>query len=148
MSNLYTLVVSGERFDFTPEQFATEPSNLLFVGLGGRREFHLDNESFLRRTHTRELLAEPAIFKLIQAHLRGYEILPLSDAAVPHYMQKDTMVTNLLFEAERWQLKNLAERINEYLDLDLRPQGSSRKTFKLSVSDILVFALLIGSVLN
>lgn len=109
--------------------------------------------AILRSTDTSEIFAEPAIFKLIQAHLRGYEIIPLADAAIPHYMQKDTMIANLLFEAERWRLKHLAAKIKEYRNLDLKPKESFKKTFKLSVSDVYLstvfdLPLFMGSVLK
>jgi hypothetical protein len=139
MSNdVYTLVVSDTPFVFTEEQLASEPDNKLAAILHGAR--------------TRELLAEPAIFKLVQVHLRGYEIFPLPDAAIPYYMKKDTMIANLLFEAERWQLKHLAAKIKEYRNFDIKPKESFKKTFKLSVSDILSAAfgspLFTDSVLN
>jgi hypothetical protein len=89
MSNIkhYTLIVGNTPFVFTEEQLESEPDNKL--------------AAISRRTNASELLAEPAIFRLTQAHLRGYEIFPLPDTAIPHYMGKDTMIANLLLEAER-----------------------------------------------
>jgi hypothetical protein len=124
MSNLvYTLVVSGERFDITTDQFATEPGNWLVAGLSGsKREVQIQ--------------AEPAIFKLIQAHLRGYDILPLSDGAVPYYLSKDVMMANLLKEAERYKLKRLSTIIKQNRNSNIigSSDRSKKKKYKIAVS--------------
>jgi hypothetical protein len=74
------------------------------------------------------------ILKLIQAHLRGYDILPLSDKVIPYYMTKETMISNLLKEAELYGLKLLHQRIrNCYQSIKTTPL--QEKKYKFAVSN-------------
>ncbi|CAG8768921.1 2587_t:CDS:2, partial [Acaulospora colombiana] len=58
-----------------------------------------------------KLHKEPKLFKLIHAHLQGYDILPLSDACIPEYMTKETALQNLLKEALYYGLGELQDMI-------------------------------------
>jgi len=57
---------------------------------------------------------EPLLFKLIQAHLRGYEILLLSEAGIPSYMNAETALNNLLLEAQFYCLEKLVNNITNF----------------------------------
>jgi hypothetical protein len=126
MSNeRYTIIVSGERLVFTRDQIESDPGNyfstLFFGGFAegvrGMREIAVEKE--------------PLLFKLIQAHLRGYEILPLRDSFIPPYMTKEVALSNLLREAQFYGLQKLEEKIIEVV---LRPYPSSAsKTYKFAV---------------
>jgi hypothetical protein len=74
---------------------------------------------------------EPLFFKLIQAHLRGYEILPLRDSFIPPYMTKAVALGNLLREAQFYGLQRLEAKIKEVV---LRPHPiSAAKRYKFAV---------------
>lgn len=99
---VYTLVVSGERFSFTQEQLESDPDNYFTSCFGsswGMKELVIEKE--------------PALFKLIQAHLRGYEIFPIPEAYVP-YMSNEAVLGNLLKEAEFYVLGNLVKKIKDF----------------------------------
>jgi hypothetical protein len=81
----YTVIVSGQRFLFTHDQLQSEPGNYFAESKNGVKELVIEKE--------------PLLFKLIQAHLRGYEIFPLPDSAIPSYMTREVAMTNLLREA-------------------------------------------------
>lgn len=101
----YTIVVSGERFTFTRDQLESDSRNYFSTyffggfaeGSQGLRELVIEKDAQL--------------FKLIQAHLRGYEIFPLPNSAIPHYMTRQGATTNLLLEAQFYGLERLEEKI-------------------------------------
>jgi hypothetical protein len=104
----YTIIVSGEKFILTQDQIESDPGNYFAsYFLGGFSE---------AAAGTREMIVqkEPQIFKLIQAHLRGYDILPLSDKVIPYYLTKETMISNLLKEAEFYGLDRLCQKIRDH----------------------------------
>lgn len=103
----YTLVVSGERFSFTKEQLESDPDNYFTTYFFGSFSGASDSKKEL------VIEKEPALFRLIQAHLRGYKILPIPDGYVP-YMTKDTLVENLLQEAKFYTLANLVKSIKDF----------------------------------
>jgi hypothetical protein len=102
--SIYAIIVSGERLTFTREQLESEPGNKFaeyFFGPTSRpstekRELKIENE--------------PALFKLIQAHLRGHNILPIRDGFIP-YMTVEGVLENLLKEAECYALSGLVQRL-------------------------------------
>lgn len=104
----YVIVASGERFVFTRDQIESDPGNYFAVYFFG--EFAEGSRGI------RELVVEkePFLFKLIQAHLRGYEIFPLPDSRIPSYMTKEVTITNLLREAQFYTLGRLEDRINTF----------------------------------
>jgi hypothetical protein len=127
---LYTLVVSGERFTLTKDQLLSDPDNYFCTCFFG-------DFSESQNSPTEIIIEkEPALFKLIQAHLRGYRVLPIPEGIVPAYMTRDTMVQNLLIEAEYCGLDELASRIAEYLEKQTREDESRllRRKYKLGVS--------------
>jgi hypothetical protein len=104
----YTIIVSGESFKFTKEQLESDPDNEFtryFFGSKGR-------EASPRLTLFIE--AEPKLFTLIQAHLRGYPVLPIPDRLVPVYMTKNKMLTSFRHEASKYRLSKLIKYIDEY----------------------------------
>jgi hypothetical protein len=105
---LYTIIVSGERFNFTVDQLQSDPNNYFATYFLGDFEEAARNE--------RELIVEkePLLFKLIQAHLRGYDILPLADGCVPSYMTKEGALENLLKEALFYGLDILTSKIKDF----------------------------------
>jgi hypothetical protein len=110
MSNpqLYAIVVSGEIFNFTRDQLESDPGNYFATYFFGGFEEAAQGAQELR------LEKEPRLFQLIQAHLRGYDILPIPETMVPPYMTKETMINNLFNEAQMYGLDLLAEKIGKY----------------------------------
>ncbi|KIM23615.1 hypothetical protein M408DRAFT_77306 [Serendipita vermifera MAFF 305830] len=102
---LYVIVVSGERLLFTKDQLQSDPGNYFATYFFG--EFAEGTQG------AKELAVEKDVqlFKLIQAHLRGYKILPLADTAVPWYMTKEGALDNLLSEAQYYCLQKLVDKI-------------------------------------
>jgi hypothetical protein len=147
MSNeLYTIVVSGEKLYFTKDQILFDPGNYFATyffgefaeGIQGTRELHLQKDIQL--------------FKLIQAHLRGYRILPLADAVIPSYMTKEVALINLFLEAQYYGLQRLEERIRHekpnIADLasetppDVQPpQATPPRRYKFAVRSIVTIGL-------
>lgn len=135
-SELYTLIVSGERFTFTRDQLESDPDNYFATYFFG---------SFSEASngaHELTMEKEPALFRLIQAHLRGYKVLPIPDRIVPVYMTKETMLDNLLVEAEYYALEELVRRIKGFQagTLDSKSKSVNEKTlhgkrYKFGVSD-------------
>jgi hypothetical protein len=80
----FIIAVSGEKLFFTREQLQSEPGCWFATFFFGTIEETAQGVC--------ELAVEKDIhlFKLIQAHLRGYVILPLTDAVIPPYMTEDT----------------------------------------------------------
>jgi hypothetical protein len=78
------------------------------------------------------------LFKLIQAHLRGYEIFPLPDSAIPFYMTREVALTNLLREAQFYGLEMLENKIHtfqlEEAKLRIETKPETAKKYKLAVS--------------
>jgi hypothetical protein len=104
----YTIIVDGERFSFTLDQLESDPGNFFASYFnGGFKEVPYG-------TREMEIEKEPLLFRLIQAHLRGYDILPLADQFVPPYMTKEGALNNLLKEATFYGLWNLQAKIQEY----------------------------------
>jgi hypothetical protein len=124
----YALIVNGEKFILTREQIESDPGNYF-------ASYFLGDFS-KAAAGTRELIVqkEPQIFKLIQAHLRGYDILPLSDKVVPYYMTKETMTSNLLKEAEFYGLNLLCQKVRNYQNIQTTPPKEKKYKFAVSYS--------------
>jgi len=110
MSNpqLYAIIVSGERFNFTRDQLESDPDNYFATYFFGGFEEAAQGAQEL------SLEKEPKLFQLIQAHLRGYDVLPIPETMVPLYMTKETVIKNLFNEAQMYGLDLLAQKIGEY----------------------------------
>jgi hypothetical protein len=126
----YAIIVSGERLTFTREQLESEPNNRFaeyFFGSASRpstekREMKIENE--------------PALFKLIQAHLRGHNILPIRDGFVP-YMTVEGVLENLLKEAKYYALGGLVQKLQNSQRRDI---GSAEYILAVRIKHILVFS--------
>ncbi|PVF94821.1 hypothetical protein CPB86DRAFT_668215, partial [Serendipita vermifera] len=104
----YTLVVGGEFFRLTKDQLVSDPGNYFATYfLGDFAEAH----NGIGELH---ISKEPKLFALIQAHLRGYSIFPIPDLIVPSYMTKETMVENLILEAQFYGLGNLETKARDF----------------------------------
>lgn len=105
----YTVVLSGQRFVLTREQLESEPGSYLATYFLGDFKEAADD------TREMDLERDPVLFKLIQSHLRGYEIFPLADTCIPHDMTKLTTLKNLLKDAEYFGLERLAESVRDQI---------------------------------
>ncbi|KIM22409.1 hypothetical protein M408DRAFT_41835, partial [Serendipita vermifera MAFF 305830] len=103
--NRYTILVSNEQFRFTRDQLESDPGNYFATYFFG--EFAEASQG------AKELVVEKDVhlFRLIQAHLRGYDIFPLPDAAIPPYMTKEVAIKNLHRDAQFYCLGKLEEKI-------------------------------------
>jgi hypothetical protein len=109
MANVrYAIIVSGEQLAFTRDQIKSDPGNYF--------ETYFFGEFSEGARGARELLVEKDVqlFKLIQAHLRGYEIFPLPDSVIPSYMTREVALTNLLREAQFYGLEMLENKIHAF----------------------------------
>jgi hypothetical protein len=100
----YAIIVSGERLTFTREQLESEPNNKF-------AEYFFDT-STQPSTEKREMRIEkePGLFKLIQTHLRGYNIFPIRDGFIP-CMTVSGVLENLMKEAEYYALGGLIQKL-------------------------------------
>ncbi|KAG8818527.1 hypothetical protein FRC17_010802 [Serendipita sp. 399] len=97
---IYTVKIGDEDFGFTQDQLDSEPRNNLAVHFLDHRVLVLEKD--------------PQLFRLIQSHLRGYEVLPIPDTLVPHYMTKENALENLQRDARSLGLRRLEERVTQY----------------------------------
>ncbi|PVF94822.1 hypothetical protein CPB86DRAFT_817714 [Serendipita vermifera] len=104
----YTIIVNEERFVFTRDQLESDPGNYF------AQYFLLGFKEVPKGTREMEIEKEPLFFKLIQAHLRGYDIFPLPDHWIPSYMTKESALNNLFKEAQFYGLWNLQNKILEF----------------------------------
>jgi hypothetical protein len=129
-SSIYTIIVSGERLTFSREQLESDPRNKLAEYFFGSPSQPSTGKLELR------LEKEPALFKLIQAHLRGYNIFPIRDGFVP-YMTADGVLDNLLKEAEYYALGGLVQRLQ---NIQRRDTGSAKYILAVSTVHNLAFS--------
>jgi hypothetical protein len=114
-SERYTITVTGQKFVFTREQLQSEAGNYFATYFLG------DFAESANEVKELVIEKEPLLFKLIQAHLRGYEILPLAPSAIPSYMTPEAALTNLLAEAQFYSLDNLVAKIAKH-----RSEGTAK----------------------
>jgi hypothetical protein len=131
LPQLYTLIVSGERFTLTKDQLFSDPDNYFCTYFFGDFSESQNNPTEIA------IEKEPALVKLIQAHLRGYMVLPIPEGFVPAYMTRDTMVQNLLVDAEYYGLEGLVDKITEFLEkqIEVDERRLQRRKYKLGVSN-------------
>jgi hypothetical protein len=122
----YTLVVGGDRFVLTKDQIQSDPGNHFDTYFFGKAIEVADGMQELR------LAKEPAIFKIIQAHLRGYEVFPISDGLVPVYMSEGLFIKNIWIESQYYGLTNLEEKAKKYYE-EMRGKLKKKK-YKFGVS--------------
>jgi hypothetical protein len=108
MSNRYWLITTtGERFPLTKAQLMSDPGNSLAAKFIG------DDKS---QSTIGELVVdeETALVKLIHAHLRGYEVLPLLDGVIP-YLSKEATLRTFLSVSRQFRLYKLQEKVERSL---------------------------------
>lgn len=122
-----TIIIGTERFNFTRDQLESDPGNYFATYFFGE---------VAEASHgARELVIEKdaRLFRLIQAHLRGYDIFPLPDSAIPQYMTKEVAIKNLRHDAQFYCLGKLEEKIKEFSE---RHYSSSAKRYKFGEGHI------------
>ncbi|CAG8668982.1 725_t:CDS:2, partial [Acaulospora colombiana] len=135
----YTIIVNEERFVFTRDQLESDPGNYF------AQYFLLGFKEVPKGTREMEIEKEPLFFKLIQAHLRGYDIFPLPDPWIPSYMTKESALNNLFKEAQFYGLWNLQNKILEFQATEKANKERtksvhrvSKKRYKLAVSILIL----------
>jgi hypothetical protein len=104
MTQIYSLLVSGERFELTKDQLEWDPGNYFAT-------FFFGDFSEAQNGCTELVISkETRLFELIHAHLRGYTILPLSPSSIPPYMTRETALINLMTDAQYYGLQMLVEK--------------------------------------
>src|ERR1700761_8686895 len=103
----FAVIVSGERFTFTRSQLESDPDNFFTIYFFG------SFSEASQKKHEIEIEMEPALFKLIQAHLRGYNIIPIPNGYIS-YMSDELVLGNLLKEAEYYALGGLVQKIKKF----------------------------------
>jgi hypothetical protein len=133
VTQIYSLLVSGERFELTKDQLQSDPGNYFAT-------FFLGDFSEAQNGCTELVISkEPRIFELIHAHLRGYTVLPLSPSSVPPYMTPETALINLMADAQYYGLQMLVEKIEQFRVEEERKRGivdttaRTRKRYKFAV---------------
>jgi hypothetical protein len=132
----YAIIVSGERLIFTREQLESEPNNKFAEYFFGSTSGPSTQERELRIEN------EPALFKLIQAHLRGHNILPIRDGFVP-YMTVEGVLENLLKEAEYYALGGLVQKLQ---NIQNRDNGSAKYILGVSTANNSALSFLTGEI--
>ncbi|KAG9027642.1 hypothetical protein FS842_004898 [Serendipita sp. 407] len=98
----WSIIVDDVRFRLDRVQLYLEPSSYLV-----NHFFNAQGQS----TRTEMIInGEPALWKLIQTHLRGYEILPLKDGVVP-YLSKEATLASLNTIAISYGFANLQRKL-------------------------------------
>ena len=124
----YTTIVSGQRFTLTRDQLESEPGNYFAsYFLGGFEESSNDTKEM-------KLEKDPLLFTLIQAHLRGYDPLPIPDSFVPQYMTKEGALKNLLNDAQYFGLTRLEELIQEEINRRMNDGPAGERIYQFWVS--------------
>ncbi|KAG8873923.1 hypothetical protein FRC20_007283, partial [Serendipita sp. 405] len=98
----WSIIVDDVRFRLDRMQLYYEPSSYLI-----NQFFNTQGQS-IRTEMT--INGEPALWKLIQTHLRGYEILPLKDGVVP-YLSKEATLASLNTIAISYGFANLQRKL-------------------------------------
>ncbi|CAE6446768.1 unnamed protein product [Rhizoctonia solani] len=110
----YTVVLRGQQFVLTQSQIEFDSPNYFSACfLGDFRE---------AQTRRLELYRNPDIFKIIYEYLCGYEVLPLSDQALPS-MSLETGLINLRADALFYQLDNLVKACDDFTKKPANPRS-------------------------
>jgi hypothetical protein len=129
----YTIIVSGQRFVFTRDQLESEPGNYFATYFFG------DFKEAASATKELELDTEPLFFKLIQAHLRGYKVLPIQNVYVPDYTSSKGALESLRRDADFFSLSRLVTLIDQEITAggvsDSRPSSGvvGERVYQFSV---------------
>lgn len=126
-SNLKKVIVGNVVFELTEEELRSEPDNLLLKLI---RPTHYSNSE-------PHISADPNIFRLLHAHLQGYEILPLPPQGIPvgqhgsSTIGSEAALANLLRDANDFGLKNLVGKIEKEMAVPSRkvtsPEGQLKR---------------------
>lgn len=111
----YTIIVSGEKFVFSKGQLDTEPDNYFSTCFFG--SFSEGEAQTLTDNPELVLYSDPKLFKLIEAHLRGYRVLPIPANWVPEYMTSENAQENLLHDARFYGLSRLQELVENAIQV-------------------------------
>lgn len=128
--------VGNSTFELTEEELKSEPNNLLFRIATTRSTHYGNSEPYLN--------VDLNIFKLIHAHLQGYEILPLppqgiplgygaTDGPLPH-LSKDAVLQNLLRDANDFGLKNLVAKLENEMAAPGKADIEEEKQYRLIIT--------------
>ncbi|KAG8830662.1 hypothetical protein FRC17_004522 [Serendipita sp. 399] len=98
----WTIIIDDVRFRLDRMQLYYEPSSYLISQF-----FNPQGQSI--RTEL-AINGEPGLWKLIQSHLRGYEILPIKDGVVP-YLSKEATLASLNTIAIAYGFTNLQRKL-------------------------------------
>src|SRR5258707_11626680 len=74
-----------------------------------------DDESGDEEEYELILHRDPYLFKLIEAYLSGYPILPLPEEGLPKYMSTEAAVKALLVDAKYYELTRLLDVLRTQL---------------------------------
>jgi hypothetical protein len=113
------IIFDDERITLTKTLLLNEPTNIFLT-----RFIEPADANGTKNTHEITIDADPLFFKLIQAHLRGYEIFPLADGVIPYLSEEATLKTFLRL-AEKFSFQNLRDRIMVELDKFTKPVPKS-----------------------
>lgn len=135
----YTVVVRGETFILGREQILYDSPNYFSTcfltpslkntkvrdstGVGARLlspvpevpEEDGDDESGDEEEYELILHRDPYLFKLIEAYLSGYPILPLPEEWLPKYMSPEAALKALLVDAKYYELTRLVDILRSHL---------------------------------
>ncbi|KAG8818526.1 hypothetical protein FRC17_010801 [Serendipita sp. 399] len=108
----YTVRIGLQNFQFTKEQLDSEPGNSIaafFQSASPNR-----NASYTEVNGLLVLEKDLQLFRIIQAHLRGYKVIPIHSELVPDHMTKGDALENLLRDARSLGLRRLEQEILQY----------------------------------
>lgn len=113
-AKLYNVVSpDGERFPMTAAQLRSDPGNFI-------ASMFFTPSGFEKPDVGDVLVREDTEFvRLIHAHLKGYEILPLKEGVIPYLSDKATL-SSLLVIAEKYGLQILHAKIENMIDKEKR----------------------------
>jgi len=98
----YHIIVRGEKFILDEHQILFDsPNYFSWYFLGDFREAAEGRRQLLLRR-------DPFLFKLVEAHLSGYPVLPLP-CSLPAHMSSETAIKSLLCDAQFYGLDGLTK---------------------------------------
>jgi hypothetical protein len=119
----YRINVEGQTFLLTELELQSEPDNIFNLKRQAPTALHSphtnNDDTYIR--------ADPNIFRLIHAHLQGYEIFPLPPQGIPFgrgitagintyrlpSLSKEATLKNLLRDASEFGLTNLVAKVEQ-----------------------------------
>ncbi|KAG9078753.1 hypothetical protein FS749_009186 [Ceratobasidium sp. UAMH 11750] len=106
MSETYTVTVRSEPFVLTRDQIEFDSPNYFtscFLG-----------EFAESQARTATLSRDPDLFRIVLDYLSGYKVLPLHESAVTKRMGNEVAISNLLVDAQFYQLDGLISMIEAH----------------------------------